>query len=256
MHINDEYTKQARKVLLQVVREARAELLAASGNIDTNLKSDNSVVTELDKKMEQRFRDALESLEMQVPIVGEEGGGDTTQTDMWLIDPIDSTENFVRGLPNFRCMATLIADNQPVYTFIYKPVSDDLYEARKGFGASKNEQPIHVSTRPINRAWFIMNAPTKPRQLAIMESLHPKINKFCSGMDFVNVAEGKIEGVIACDNHGGLWDYAPRGLLLSEAGAQIANIGSDDYDFRNFDYFAAPPQMFNEIKQSIESATR
>lgn len=254
MQLPDNYIDNARKVLQQVAQTARPELLAAHGNIQVELKSDHSVVTDLDKKLELQFRDALQSMDVVVPVVGEEYGGELNQADMWLIDPIDGTENFVRGLPDFRCIATLVIDNQPTYTFIYKPFFDDTYEAIKGHGATKNGQPISASQRSLERSWIVLNTPTKGRRLAIAQALRPAIKNFRSGLDFVYVAEGKADGIIACDSKGGLWDYAPRGLLLAEAGLSIVNIGADDYDFRDFNYMATSRAIFEDVRQTVNHA--
>lgn len=247
---------QAVKTLESEVRAYRPLILDAFGKVDPELKEDESPVTKYDIELEYKLRNALGLLDASIPIVGEEGGGDDTASTFWLVDPIDGTEGFVRGLPVVRNMATLIHDNKPVFAFIYKPITDELITATRGQGAFKNGQKLQVSNRPLNLSWVdIVGSLSDPVMQRFISELNPRIKSFRILGDFTRLADGVIDASISYKSGGGLWDYAPRGLLYQEAGAIVKNIGSDEYDFRNFSFIAANPVMFEDLRQIIERAT-
>lgn len=243
---------QAAKTLESEVRAYRPLILDAFGKVNPDLKDDESPVTKYDIELEHKLRAALSSVDAGMPIVGEEGGGDDSASTFWLVDPIDGTEGFVRGLPVVRNMATLIYDNKPVFAFIYKPITDELITATMGQGAFKNGKKLQVSSRPLNLSWVdIVGSLSDPVMQRFISELNPKIKAFRILGDFTRLADGVIDASVSYKSGGGLWDYAPRGLLYQEAGAIVKNIGSDEYDFRNFSFIAANPMMFEELDSVI-----
>src|ERR1700749_3728126 len=110
-------------------------------------KSDNSPVTAFDRESEQHIRQILQSdPQIQWPVLGEEFGGDTAGSPYrWLVDPIDGTMPFSRGLPFF---GTLVAfeetGKKSLVGAIQLPVYAELYTAARGLGARCHDTPIHV----------------------------------------------------------------------------------------------------------------
>lgn len=242
--MSDEWLNQAEAAITKVLQEARPELLAAHGNVEEEVKSDNSPVTMLDRKLEQQLREALMQFDASIPVVGEEYGGEASGT-YWLVDPIDGTESFIRGLPFFQNLVALIHDNEPVFALVHKPLIGDVYTARKGQGALKNGQAIQASTRPLSQSIVDILAGEYTGQL--LQALSGKIKGFKRINELVYVAEGKIDAMISCSDRSGPWDNAPRMLLLQEAGLKVANIGSKSFDFTNGYYIAANPAIFDEL---------
>lgn len=247
-----DYYAQAQTCLEKVIREYRPTLLSAYGNIEPDIKSDNTPVTDLDKALEAKMRQALLEFDGGVKIVGEEQGGDVNTADThWLVDPIDGTESFVRGLPFARNMATLIDGGEPVFAFVYKLVTDELYVAGKGQGATRNGEPIHVSSRPLSRAWIELSVPTIPEIHTMTSAIKRHTAGFRTIGDFTLIPEGKLEAAIVYKSGGGLWDYAPRALLVSEAGGRVGNIGADGYTYRNTDLLLANEIIFDDLMDLI-----
>jgi myo-inositol-1(or 4)-monophosphatase len=252
----DFYTA-AQACIEQVVRDYRPKILEAHGKIDPSIKSDATPVTAFDKELEQLMRDALTSFDASIGLEGEELGKSGNQDTFWLIDPIDGTENFVRGLPFVRNMATLITNNRPVFTLVYRPIADELFIASEGGGSFKNGQPIRVSSRPLERTWIDISAPPdKPGSQELIKALIPAINGFRIIGDFTYVCQGQVDAQLLYRSGGGPWDYAPRALLFKEAGGHVSNIGLDTYDFRNNDVLMASPGVFDEIMQTITQAIK
>lgn len=247
-----DFLMQAQACIEQVVRGYRPTLLAAHGKCDPSIKEDATPVTVFDTELEQLLRDALGDFDPAIGFEGEELGKSGNPDTFWLIDPIDGTESFVRGLPFVRNIVTLIDNNEPVFTFVYRPIVDELLIATKGGGAFNNGQPIHVSSRPLSRAWIDLASPVMDdASVAVSQAVRQLVNGYRTVGEFTFVAQGQIDGQLVYKSGGGPWDYAPRALLVSEAGGRVANIGSDTYDFRKKDMLATNPIIFDDIMQAI-----
>lgn len=242
----------AQACIEKVVRDYRPTILQAHGKINPAIKPDATPVTEFDKQLEQQLRDALTTFDSTIGFEGEELGKSGNEDTFWLIDPIDGTESFVRGLPFVRNVVTLIDNNQPVFALVYRPITDELIVASKGNGASNNGQAIHVSNRPMSRSWIDLSAPlTSDGAVAIVRAIRPHINGFRTIGEFTYVAQGQVDGQLIYESGGGPWDYAPRALLVQEAGGLVANIGTNSYDFRNNNVLLANPNIFDELMKIV-----
>ncbi len=254
MKFTEDYLIKARQVIVNVYKDLRPELLKHYGEVDHELKEDQSVVTKIDLWAEDKITQALTAFDPGVGIWGEERGQSGNKDTFWLIDPIDGTESFIRGIPNPRNMVTLVENNEPIFTTVYKFVTDELYEATKGKGALRSGERIKISERPLERAWLDVSIDlSDPVALKAFLEVRKHIAGYSIMRDFLYIAEGKIEGGIWWQTAGGPWDYAPRGLLFSEAGARVSNIGSDHYDYRKGSYLVAAPQYFDTLHNVILS---
>jgi fructose-1,6-bisphosphatase/inositol monophosphatase family enzyme len=242
----------AQACIEKVVRDYRTTILEAHGKIDPSIKPDATPVTEFDKELEQKLRDALTAFDSSIGFEGEELGKSGNDNTFWLIDPIDGTESFVRGLPFVRNIVTLISNNKPVFTLVYRPIADELFIASEGNGATKNGIALQVSPRSLERTWIDISAPvTAPGSDALLKTLKPYINGFRIMGEFTYVVEGKVDAHLLYKAGGGPWDYAPRALLFKEAGGKVANLGTDTYDFRNNNVLMANEVVFNELMDLI-----
>jgi myo-inositol-1(or 4)-monophosphatase len=250
-----DFFAQAQACIEKVLRDYGSIILAAHGKIDPSIKLDATPVTEFDKELEQKLRDALTAFDSSIGFEGEELGKSGNQDTFWLIDPIDGTESFVRGLPFVRNIVTLIQNNQPVFALVYRPIADELFVASEGNGTLKNGVPVHVSNRPLDRTLIDISAPpTIPCSVALLEALKPHINGFRIMGEFTYVTEGKVDAQLLYKAGGGPWDYAPRALLFKEAGGRVANLGTNTYDFRNNNVLMANEQVFDELMSIIDSS--
>lgn len=251
-----DFYKAAQACIEQVVRAYRPKILEAHGKIDPSIKPDATPVTVFDKELEQLLRDALTVFDPSIGIEGEELGISGNRDTFWLVDPIDGTENFVRGLPFVRNMVTLINSNRPVFTLVYRPIADELFIASEGNGSFKDGQPIHVSQRPLDRTWVDLSAPPlKEGSYAITKALLPHIKGYRIIGEFTYVIQGQVDAQLLYKSGGGPWDYAPRALLFKEAGGRVTNLGSDTYDFRNNNVLMANNLVFDDLMKIITEAT-
>ena len=118
--------------------------------LPVELKSDRSPVTRADRECEERIVAALRSAYPEYGIVGEEFGrhGDTDGAPTWIIDPIDGTKNFIRGIPYFATLIGLEEEGEITAGVVYSPATGDLLYAEKGHGAFDGSGRIRVSPVP------------------------------------------------------------------------------------------------------------
>lgn len=251
--MTDDQLEQAKQVIIQVFQKLRPKLMAAFGTIDYKIKHDATPVTELDTFVEQELREKLTVFDGGIGFEGEEFGRTGNPDTFWLVDAIDGTESFLRGIPwGTRSLVTLIDKDHPVMVLAYKFMSNELLEARVGHGARCNGRPMHVSDRPLERAWVEVSMPMVVNgNIERLTQLQAKTNGLLLAHDFTLVAQGQIEGYIVRGSTGGDWDYAPRTLLIQEAGGVVANIGSDSYDYRNHNFVAANPVIFEALMRIV-----
>lgn len=254
MNFSDDFLNNAQAQLMGVIRAKLPELNAAYGTVEEEIKEDSTPVTVLDKELETDIRKKLLAIDSRIGIEGEEFGKEGSDETFWLVDPIDGTENFIRGLPFVRSMITLIDNGQPVYALVYRPFTDELFTARAGKGAFCNGQRLTISQRPLSRVWVELSAPVSQTEVtAVLQPLQKIINGFRTTGEFTYVAQGKIDAHLIYKAHGQTWDYAPRALLIAEAGGTVRNVGSDSFDYRNGDILAASPTIFDELMAAIVS---
>ncbi len=142
-----------------------------------------------------------------------------------------------------------------MFTFIYRPLNDELFIAAKGEGAYRNGQQIHVSDRPLNRAWIEFNQSYQTSSVEVItQALRQNTGGLLTMREFVHVAQGKADGLVMYESGAGPWDFAPRALIIQEAGGRVANIGSDTYDYRKDNILATNPVIFDDLMKIITDA--
>lgn len=242
--------------ILPLIRRVREMLLPHFGKVEFQAKQSDKkfeLITELDCKVERFLKTEFAKVYPDIAFFGEEEGGDRNAERFWLVDPIDGTTPFIRGIPFCTTMVALIEDGQVVFSAIYDFVNDTMYSAEKGKGAFKNSELIRVSSRPLrgsclvwqthldqeeNMRWFL-----RLRKECVLWHFGP------SGFEFLLIASGKLDGFVCVSPHGKDYDFAPGSLLVQEAGGVVANIGEESYDYRNGNFIAANPLIFRELTE-------
>jgi len=245
---------QARDAAIECLRSTRPRLVEAFGKIEHQHKDDLSVVTELDNWAEEQYVTRLKRFDSGIGFLGEEHGAEGSVTTKWLIDPIDGTEYFIRGISGCVNMLTLVVDDRPKVCAIYDFVEDKMYSAVAGKGSILNGQKIAVSNRPIRRAFI--DVEEQSGDLTITKKIKN------SGAWYVRipvkagllVACGMIEAYVVINGKGGVWDYAPRTLLVEEAGGVVVNVDSKDYDYRNKSFITSNRVIFEELRKIISDS--
>lgn len=240
------------KQIPDIIRSVRPLLLPYYGNISATEKVGriHDVITELDAQIENYLKEKLFEILPEIGFFGEETGGEKSDR-FWLVDPIDGTLSFARGIPFCTTMIALIEDGTVTFSAIYNFVTDTLFLAEKGKGAWENNTQIHVSNRPLKGALIKFETVREhDTHNAFRDRIYNEAIPFetvVAGYEFCLVASGKIDGRICINPYGKDYDFAPGSLLVSEAGGIVKNFGSDTYDYRNTDLLATNEKIYKEI---------
>lgn len=155
---------------------------------------------------------------------------DTAHDDVWVIDPIDGTANFSRGIPECAISVALKRRGRIVLGVVYNPFRRDLFTAQYGRGARRNGRLIHVSERPVQDGLFctalcVYHKEYAGRCDAVIQEAIPQCNdvrRFGScALEICYLAAGLCEFFFeyrVC-----AWDYAAAFLVLSEAGGILTD---------------------------------
>ncbi|MBU1152289.1 inositol monophosphatase [Patescibacteria group bacterium] len=230
-------------------------------------KSANDFVTETDRKVEDLIIKEIKKNFPDHAILGEETGESADLKDaeyIWIIDPIDGTNNFIRNLP-FHAVSIAVfqrkiskssknfeyIEGEIVVGVVHSPALGKIYSAQKGKGAKLNGKPITVSPR--NKVYRSIlstgfHGDYKAFNLPYFEAIIHKsqgIRRFGSAaLDLCHVAEGKIEGYWEF----GLkpWDIAAGALIVEEAGGRVTDTNGNTLDLFGKDLLATNKRIHKE----------
>lgn len=199
--------------------ERRAELA-----IET--KGPHDLVSIADRAVETAIRDAIAAEFPDDPLVGEEHGGDAAATG-WVVDPIDGTQNFLRGIPQFVVSIAYRSQGRTEIGVIRDPNAGETFTARRGHGAYRNGAAIRVSgIGTLDRA--VLGVGHSPRHAPerYLDAVSATVaagaqtrNYCCAALQLAYVADGRLDAT--WDPYLLDWDVA-AGILLVEAAGGTA----------------------------------
>jgi myo-inositol-1(or 4)-monophosphatase len=188
-----------------------------------DFKGPQDHITAADGAVETLIKQRLASAFPQDDVFGEEGGGRLGER-VWVIDPIDGTINFGRGIGHWCVSIAYVESGTIALGAIYAPVSDELFLARQGHGAAVNGRAMRVSTQTdIRRAYFEWGwSPRRPMAayLRVIERLDTAGAVFRRGgsgaLGLAHVADGRLDGY--GELHINSWDCLAGIVMVTEAG--------------------------------------
>ena len=205
------------------------------------VKSENNLVTYVDKESERRFVEGLKHILPEAGFVAEEGTGSPAASGLnWVIDPLDGTTNFVHGMPVWCTSIGLCQDNEAIAGVIYDPSSNECFTAWKGGGAFLNGQPISISAIPsLEQSLFATGFPyddfgREEAYIALfrdmMRSTRGLRRLGSAALDMAWTACGRVEGFYEYGLNP--WDVAAGCIIVQEAGGTVTDFsGGDNYIF-------------------------
>ena len=197
--------------------------------LDIEWKNDESPVTIADREAEKFLRSSLKQYFNQDGFLGEEYDDEPGDSGYrWIIDPIDGTRNFVRGIPIWATLLGLEYKGEMLAGITVAPALNQTYRALRGDGAFRNDIKINVST--INSlgasqlfyssiSWFVKAGMEK--EFLALASATEKQRGFGDFYGFVLVAQGAGEIMIEHGVHA--WDVASIIPLIEEAGGKFSD---------------------------------
>jgi histidinol-phosphatase len=192
-------------------------------------KSDDSPVTVADRECEQLIVNGLRTAFPDDGFLGEEGSSDSGRSGRrWIVDPIDGTRDFVRGLPTWSHLIALEADGDVMLGVCYFAAQSQLYWAVRGQGAFLGDRPIRVSTidrreRAILCLTAFSNLKQSPLAAAVVDYMAGfwAVRSMGGCQDAALVVSGRAEAWIELEAKA--WDLAPFKVIAEEAGARFFN---------------------------------
>lgn len=199
-------------------------------DLEVTGKPDNTPVTKADLEAEKYIRRQITHKFPSHGIIGEEfkavnAGSKYT----WVIDPVDGTKSFVRGIKGWGTLLALLENKRPIIGIYYSPANDEIFYCQKGKGTFFNEKKVRLSkVNDIRKSFFV----------------HSSINHFVKWdkvdkiVKLAELAQGK-RGASDCDGinmllkgqadfnisgRGSIWDYAAPAILTEEAGGKFTDI--------------------------------
>ena len=214
----------ALEVAFRACDRARAEILPRFRRVAAEIKRDGSPVTEADREAELAMRAVLQEAFPSDAILGEEFGATATPSRRrWVIDPIDGTIAYSRGIPLFTTLIALLVDEDPVLGVIDLPAVDDRIHGIRGGGAWRGSTRIAVSRGTALEEAMICHGDLRYLAIAGLRPLYdalstrvPTLRGYTDAFGHLLVLSGAAEAMIDCDLNP--WDAAPTRILAQEAG--------------------------------------
>ncbi|NVK32084.1 MAG: inositol monophosphatase [Gammaproteobacteria bacterium] len=245
------------------VKAARAggdTIVRAMDRADTlkvESKAANDFVSEVDRKSEADIIYTIKKAYPDHAILAEESGvtEGTADSDgsevQWIIDPLDGTTNFLRGLPMFCVSIAVRVNKQLEHAVVYNPVTQDLYSASRGTGAWKNNRRVRVSGRKgLQGALIGTGVPFREDQplepyLDLLKDMLPETAGLrrpgSAALDLAYVASGTYDAFF--ETHLSPWDIAAGMLLVQEAGGMVSDYYAKNDSLKNGTIIAATPKV-------------
>ena len=215
-------------IMIKASEKASKNLIRDFGEIEklqVSVKGPSDFVSNADIKAEKIIIEELNKSKKNFSILGEESGSQLNkdQDNVWIIDPIDGTTNFLHGIPHFAISIALKSNNEIVSGLIYDPIKDEIFYAEKNNGAYFNNQRIRVSKKKeLSSCLFSTGGKDKQNNdLNIRRS-------GSAALDMAYVAAGRYDGYFQNNLH--LWDIAAGIILVKEAGGIVNDINLTQND--------------------------
>jgi len=250
-------------IAVKAAREAGRIINRASqdvGSIAIQTKTYNDFVSEVDRSAEQAIIDILKDAYPDHGFWGEESGHQNHEADnIWIIDPLDGTTNFLHGFPQYCVSIALQQKGVLTQAVIYDPVRNDLFTATKGRGAFLNDKRIRVTNRSkLQDSLIATGFPYRDfahldAYLGMFKDMIKKTTGIrrpgSAALDLAYVAVGWVDGFFEINLSA--WDIAAGGLIVQEAGGIVGDFEGNESWLETGNIVAANPKVFAQMLQVV-----
>jgi len=215
-------------IMIKAAEKASKSVIRDFGEVEklqVSKKGPYDFVTKTDKHVEKILIEELSKLKKNYSFITEETGiiKNKDKENIWIIDPIDGTTNFLHGIPHFAICIALQSKKEIVSGLIFDPIKDEMFFAEKNSGAFLNNQRLRVSKKNlIDDCLFSSN-----HEGVKFSNLNMRYGG-CAALDLAYVASGRLDGFF--HNNINLWDVAAGEILVKEAGGIVNDIYKFDVD--------------------------
>lgn len=245
--------------IISVVRKA-GEIVCAAEDISAKTSEKGGaadLVTAYDVAVEEFLKRELTALLPEALFYGEESEkcGDPTKGWVFIVDPIDGTTNFVRGMSQSAISVALAKDGVMEYGVVLDPFKNELFSAKRGGGAYLNGKPIRVSDRTLDKGIFgmgtaIYNREFEQQTMSVTAQLFKRSCDFrrmgAAALDLCYTAAGRYDAFFEFSL--APWDFAAGSLIITEAGGSICTMEGDALPIARCGIWASNAVNFHILK--------
>ena len=234
-------------IMIKASEKASKSLIRDFGeveNLQVSTKGPLDFVTNTDIKVEKILIEELTKSKKNFSILSEETGfiKNKDNKNIWIIDPIDGTSNFLHGIPHFAISIALQSENEIVSGLIFDPIKNEMFYAEKNNGSYLNNKRIRVSKKKeLNKCLFATNGKKFKNT-----NLHNR-KSGSAALDMAYVAAGRYDGYF--QENLNLWDIAAGLILVKEAGGILNEV--DLTKNENLEIIASSPNINEKMLEKL-----
>ena len=236
-------------IMIKAAEKASKSIIRDFGEIEklqVSKKGPRDFVTKTDKYVEKILIEELSKTKKNYSFLTEETGviKNKDKENIWIIDPIDGTTNFLHGIPHFAISIALKSKDELLSGLIFDPIKDEMFFAEKDKGAFLNNQRLRVSNKNLLEECLFSSDNEGVK--------FSNLNMRCSGsaaLDLAYVASGRLDGYF--QNKINLWDVAAGALMIKEAGGIVNDI--DEFDINNINIKASSIAIYDKMLENLDN---
>ena len=236
-------------IMIKAAEKASKSVIRDFGEVEklqVSKKGPRDFVTKTDKHVEKILIEELTKTKKNYSFLSEEIGKiDNKDIDnIWIIDPIDGTTNFLHGIPHFAICIALESKKEIISGLIFDPIKDEMFYAEKNKGAYLNNQRLRVSSKnQLDECLFSSN-----HEGVKFSNLNMRYSG-CAALDLAYVASGRLDGFF--HNKINVWDVAAGALLVKEAGGTVNDLYK--YNPNNIDIRASSGAINDKMLENLKN---
>jgi|TARA_B110000116_G_C16737890_1_gene537013 myo-inositol-1(or 4)-monophosphatase len=235
--------------MIKAAEKASKSIIRDFGEVEklqVSKKGPHDFVTKTDKHVEKILIEELSKTKKNYSFITEETGiiKNQDKNNIWIIDPIDGTTNFLHGIPHFAISIALKSKDQIVSGLIFDPIKDEMFYAEKDKGTFLNNKRLRVSKKnSLDECLFSSN-----REGVRFSDLNMRYSG-CASLDLAYVASGRFDGFF--HNKINLWDVAAGALMVKEAGGIVNDLNK--FDINKIDIKASSAVISDKMLENLEN---
>lgn len=249
-------------IAIRAARRAGEVILRGLDTLETVAtmsKGRNDFVTEVDRRAEQEIIQIIKNVYPGHSFLAEESGKHSGDECVWIIDPLDGTNNFIHGVPHFAVSIALEIKGRTEIGVIYDPIRQELFTAIRGGSSKLNDRRIRVSNKlKLSDSMLGTGFPFREGQpldvyldgFARLLPLAAAVRRpGAAVLDLAYVAAGRFDGFWEIGLQA--WDMAAGVLMVREAGGLVGDFqGGNDF-IQSGNIVAGNPKVFKAILQAL-----
>tara|TARA_Y100000589_G_C26990567_1_gene562445 strand:- start:37 stop:747 length:711 start_codon:yes stop_codon:yes gene_type:complete len=235
--------------MIKAAERASKSVIRDFGEVEklqVSKKGPYDFVTKTDKYVEKVLIEELSKTKKNYSFLSEEVGkiDNKDRENIWIIDPIDGTTNFLHGIPHFAISIALQSNGEIVSGLIFDPIKDEMFFAEKNKGAFLNNQRLRVSKKNLlDDCLFSSN-----HEGVKFSNLNMRYTG-CAALDLAYVASGRLDGYF--HNKINLWDVAAGALMVKEAGGVVNDLFK--FNTNNIDIRASSDAINRKMLEKLNN---